>query len=134
MPTGIVVQCQNERSQHMNKDKAMQMLKAKLYLLKQQEAEAKLSGIRGEVTDIGWGNQIRSYVMQPYTMVKDHRTNEETGNVDAVLDGDIDPFSPSDPAHAADTVPFRRFSHLFLLQTALQYGNYPRRRCCTRVP
>ena len=71
---------------------AMQMLKAKLYLLKQQEAEAKLSGIRGEVTDIGWGNQIRSYVMQPYTMVKDHRTSEETGNVDAVLDGDIDPF------------------------------------------
>ena len=91
-PTGIVVQCQNERSQHMNKDKAMQMLKAKLFLLKQQEAEAKLSGIRGEVTDIGWGNQIRSYVMQPYTMVKDHRTSEETGNVDAVLDGDIDPF------------------------------------------
>ena len=91
-PTGIVVQCQNERSQHMNKDKAMQMLKAKLYLLKQQEAEEKLSGIRGEVTDIGWGNQIRSYVMQPYTMVKDHRTSEETGNVDAVLDGEIDPF------------------------------------------
>ena len=90
--TGIVVQCQNERSQHMNKDKAMQMLKAKLYLLKQQEAEEKLSGIRGEVTDIGWGNQIRSYVMQPYTMVKDHRTNEETGNVDAVLDGGIDIF------------------------------------------
>ena len=92
LPTGIVVQCQNERSQHMNKDKAMQMLKAKLYLLKQQEAEAKLSGIRGEVTDIGWGNQIRSYVMQPYTMVKDHRTNEETGNVDAVMDGAIDIF------------------------------------------
>ena len=91
-PTGIVVQCQNERSQHMNKDKAMQMLKAKLYLLKQQEAEEKLSGIRGEVTEIGWGNQIRSYVMQPYTMVKDHRTNEETGNVDAVLDGGIDIF------------------------------------------
>ena len=92
LPTNIVVQCQNERSQHMNKDKAMQMLKAKLFLLKQQEAEAKLSGIRGEVTDIGWGNQIRSYVMQPYTMVKDHRTSEETGNVDAVLDGEIDPF------------------------------------------
>ena len=91
-PTGIVVQCQNERSQHMNKDKAMQMLKAKLYMLKQQEAEEKLSGIRGEVTDIGWGNQIRSYVLQPYTMVKDHRTNEETGNVDAVLDGGIDIF------------------------------------------
>ena len=92
MPTGIVVTCQNERSQFQNKDKAMQMLKAKLYLLKQQEAEEKLSGIRGEVTDIGWGNQIRSYVMQPYTMVKDHRTNEETGNVDAVLDGGIDIF------------------------------------------
>jgi len=91
-PTGIVVQCQNERSQHMNKDKAMQMLKAKLYLLKQQEAEAKLSGIRGEVTDIGWGNQIRSYVMQPYTLVKDHRTNAENGNVNAVMDGDIDLF------------------------------------------
>lgn len=91
-PTGIVVTCQNERSQFQNKDKAMQMLKAKLYLLKQQEAEAKLSGIRGEVTDIGWGNQIRSYVMQPYTMVKDHRTNEETGNVDAVMDGGIDLF------------------------------------------
>ncbi|MFQ8689716.1 MAG: peptide chain release factor 2, partial [Blautia sp.] len=73
LPTGIVVQCQNERSQHMNKDKAMQMLKAMLYLLKQQENEEKLSGIRGEVTEIGWGNQIRSYVLQPYTMVNDHR-------------------------------------------------------------
>ena len=91
-PTGIVVQCQNERSQHMNKDKAMQMLKAKLYLLKQEENAAKAAGIRGKVTDIGWGNQIRSYVLQPYTMVKDHRTNEETGNVDAVLDGGIDIF------------------------------------------
>ena len=92
LPTGIVVQCQNERSQHMNKDKAMQMLKAKLYLLKQQENEEKLSGIRGEVTEIGWGNQIRSYVMQPYSMVKDHRTSEETGNVDSVMDGNIDLF------------------------------------------
>ncbi|MCQ2500545.1 MAG: peptide chain release factor 2 [Lachnospiraceae bacterium] len=91
-PTGIVVTCQNERSQHMNKDKAMQMLKAKLYMLAQEEQAAKLSGIRGEVTDIAWGNQIRSYVMQPYTMVKDHRTNEERGQVDAVMDGDIDPF------------------------------------------
>ena len=91
-PTGIVVQCQNERSQHMNKDKAMQMLKAKLYLLKQDENAAKAAGIRGEVTDIGWGNQIRSYVMQPYTMVKDHRTGVESGNVDAVMDGNIDPF------------------------------------------
>ena len=91
-PTGIVVQCQNERSQHMNKDKAMQMLKAKLYLLKQEENAAKAAGIRGEVTDIGWGNRIRSYVMQPYTMVKDHRTGVESGNVDAVMDGNIDPF------------------------------------------
>ncbi len=92
LPTGIVVQCQNERSQHQNKDKAMQMLKAKLYLLKQQENAEKASGIRGEVKEIGWGNQIRSYVMQPYTMVKDHRTNEESGNVASVMDGNIDPF------------------------------------------
>ena len=91
-PTGKVVQCQNQRAQHMNKDKAMQLLKAKLYLLKQEENEAKASGIRGEVTEIGWGNQIRSYVMQPYTMVKDHRTNVEVGNVDSVMDGNIDPF------------------------------------------
>jgi len=91
-PTGIVVQCQNERSQHMNKDKAMQMLKAKLYLLKQEENEKKAADIRGEVTEIGWGNQIRSYVMQPYTMVKDHRTNAETGNVDSVMDGKLDLF------------------------------------------
>lgn len=91
-PSGIVVQCQNERSQHKNKDKAMQMLKAKLYLLKQQENLEKESDIRGEIKEIGWGNQIRSYVMQPYTMVKDHRTNEEVGNVSSVLDGNIDPF------------------------------------------
>lgn len=92
LPTGIVVQCQNERSQHQNKDKAMQMLKAKLYLLKQEENAKKAADIRGDVTEIGWGNQIRSYVLQPYTMVKDHRTNEETGNADSVLDGKIDIF------------------------------------------
>ncbi len=92
IPTNIVVQCQNERSQFQNKDKAMQMLKAKLYLLKQQENAEKASGIRGEVKEIGWGNQIRSYVLQPYTMVKDHRTGAETGNTNAVLDGDIDLF------------------------------------------
>ena len=91
-PTGIVVQCQNERSQHMNKDKAMQMLKAKLLILREQENLAKESDIRGDVKEIGWGSQIRSYVMQPYTMVKDHRTNAETGNVSAVMDGDIDLF------------------------------------------
>ncbi|MGI6054506.1 MAG: peptide chain release factor 2 [Clostridium sp.] len=92
IPTGIVVQCQNERSQFQNKDKAMQMLKAKLYMLKQQENAEKLSDIRGDVKDINFGNQIRSYVMQPYTLVKDHRTNAENGNVNAVMDGDIDLF------------------------------------------
>ena len=92
LPTGIVVQCQNERSQFQNKDKAMQILKAKLYLLKQQENAEKLSDIRGDVKDINFGNQIRSYVMQPYTLVKDHRTNAENGNVNAVMDGDIDLF------------------------------------------
>lgn len=92
IPTGIVVQCQNERSQFQNKDKAMQMLRAKLYMLKQQENAEKLSDIRGDVKEIGWGNQIRSYVLQPYTMVKDLRTGEETGNVANVLDGGLDPF------------------------------------------
>ena len=92
LPTGIVVQCQNERSQHSNKDKAMQMLKAKLYLLKEQEQADKVSDIRGEIKEIGFGNQIRSYVMQPYTLVKDHRTNAESGNVASVLDGNIDLF------------------------------------------
>lgn len=92
LPTGIVVQCQNERSQFQNKDKAMQMLKAKLYLLKQEENQAKESGIRGEVKDINFGNQIRSYVLQPYSMVKDHRTNAEVANALGVLDGNIDPF------------------------------------------
>ena len=92
LPTGIVVQCQNERSQHFNKEKAMQMLKVKLKLLKEQEQAEKVSDIRGEVKEIGFGNQIRSYVMQPYTMVKDHRTNEENSNVTAVLDGSIDMF------------------------------------------
>ena len=92
IPTGVVVQCQNERSQHMNKDKAMQMLKAKLFILKQQEQQEKANGIRGESKEIGWGSQIRSYVMQPYTMVKDHRTSEEISNVQGVMDGNIDPF------------------------------------------
>ncbi len=92
LPTGIVVQCQNERSQLNNKDKAMQMLKAKLYLLKQQEQADKVSDIRGEMKEIGFGSQIRSYVMQPYTLVKDKRTEVETSNVKAVLDGDLDIF------------------------------------------
>lgn len=92
IPTGTVVQCQNERSQHQNKDKAMQMLKAKLFLLKQAENAAKTADIRGEVMENGWGSQIRSYVLQPYTMVKDNRTGEESGNAQAVLDGDLDRF------------------------------------------
>ena len=92
LPTGIVVQCQNERSQFQNKDKAMQMLKAKLYLLKKQENADKISDIRGEVKDIAWGNQIRSYVLQPYKMVKDLRTGYETANADGVLNGNLDPF------------------------------------------
>lgn len=92
IPTGIVVQCQNERSQFQNKDKAMKMLKAKLYLMKKAENAEKVSDIRGEIKDINFGNQIRSYVMQPYTMVKDHRTNFESGNVSSVLDGNIEPF------------------------------------------
>ena len=91
-PTGIVVTCQNERSQFQNKDKAMQMLKAKLYMLQKELNAEKLSDIRGDVTDIGWGNQIRSYVLQPYKMVKDLRTGEESANADAVLDGALDPF------------------------------------------
>ena len=91
-PTGIVVQCQNERSQFQNKDKAMQMLKAKLLILKQEANAEKLSDIRGEVKDIAWGNQIRSYFLQPYKLVKDLRTDAETANADAVLNGDIDMF------------------------------------------
>ena len=91
IPTGIVVQCQNERSQLQNKEKAMQMLRSKLYMLKQQEQAEKISDIRGEIKDINFGSQIRSYVMQPYTLVKDHRTNAEVGNVAAVLDGDLAP-------------------------------------------
>jgi peptide chain release factor 2 len=92
IPTGIVVTCQNERSQFQNKDKAMQMLKAKLYMLKQEENAAKLAGIRGEIKDIAWGSQIRSYVLQPYTMVNDTRTGEKSSNADGVLDGELDPF------------------------------------------
>ena len=92
IPTGIVVQCQNERSQFQNKDRAMQMLKAKLYMLKKQENAEKISDLRGDVKEIAWGSQIRSYVLQPYTLIKDHRTGFESGNVTSVLDGSIDGF------------------------------------------
>lgn len=89
LPTGIVVQCQDERSQFNNKDKAMRLLQAKLLELKVREHEQELMELRGEHQEIGWGSQIRSYVFQPYRMVKDHRTNYEVGDVDAVMDGDL---------------------------------------------
>ena len=92
LPTGIVVSCQNERSQIQNRETAMSMLKSKLYQLAQQQQLERIEDLKGDVGSIAWGNQIRSYVFCPYTMVKDHRTDVETGNVDAVMDGDIDPF------------------------------------------
>lgn len=92
LPTGIVVSCQNERSQLQNRETAMSMLKSKLYRLAQQQQLERIEDLKGDVGSIAWGNQIRSYVFCPYTMVKDHRTDVETGNVDAVMDGDIDRF------------------------------------------
>jgi peptide chain release factor 2 len=92
LPTGIVVACQAERSQHSNRDKAMKMLKARLYEREQDKQRKEMEQFYGDKGDIAWGRQIRSYVLQPYTMVKDHRTGMETGNVQAVLDGDIDRF------------------------------------------
>ncbi|MBR5507334.1 MAG: peptide chain release factor 2 [Clostridia bacterium] len=92
IPTGIVVACQNERSQHKNRDYAMKMLKAKLVELKEKENQAKLDDIKGEQKDIAWGSQIRSYVFHPYNLAKDHRTNYEMGNIGAVMDGDLDGF------------------------------------------
>ena len=91
-PTGIVVQCQNERSQLQNREQCLKMLRAKLFELEQEKKEKELAKLEGDQQKIEWGSQIRSYVFQPYTMVKDHRTNEETGNVQAVMDGDLDPF------------------------------------------
>lgn len=92
LPSGIVVQCQNERSQHRNKDTAMKMLASRLYELERQRRQAEHDGIQGDKMEIGWGSQIRSYVLQPYRLIKDHRTGQEIGNVDAVLDGGLDPF------------------------------------------
>jgi peptide chain release factor 2 len=92
LPTGIVVQCQNERSQHKNKAAAMKVLKARLYELKKKEQEEKMEQLHSTKKEIAWGSQIRSYTLQPYRLAKDHRTNLEIGNVDAVLDGDLDPF------------------------------------------
>jgi peptide chain release factor 2 len=92
VPTGIVVQCQNERSKYANKLTAMQLLQARLYELQHEEHQQKISALRGEHRDVAWGNQIRSYVLHPYTLVKDHRTGIETGNTQAVLDGNLDAF------------------------------------------
>jgi peptide chain release factor 2 len=92
IPTGIVVSCQNERSQHKNRAMAMKILKARLYDMKMREQEEKMENIIGDKKEIAWGNQIRSYILHPYRMIKDHRTGLEIGNVEPVLDGDIDPF------------------------------------------
>ena len=95
MPTGIVVQCQNERSQIQNREVCLRMLRAKLFELEEKKKEEERAKLEGVQQKIEWGSQIRSYVFQPYTMVKDHRTGEETGNVQAVMDGEIDPFIES---------------------------------------
>ena len=95
LSTGIVVSCQNERSQHMNRHSAMQVLRGRLFERMLQEKQEQMNVIQGEKKEIGWGSQIRSYVMHPYTMVKDHRTGLEKGNVQGVLDGDIDEFIQS---------------------------------------
>ncbi len=92
LPTGIVVQCQNERSQHQNREVAMRILRARLFELEREKREREIASIGGEKADIEWGSQIRSYVLHPYKLVKDHRTGEETANVDRVLDGDLDAF------------------------------------------
>ena len=92
IPTGIVVSCQNERSQHKNKARAKKVLKARLYELEQRKQQEKMAAMTKGKTDIGFGHQIRSYVLHPYRMVKDLRTSTEVGNADAVLDGDLDPF------------------------------------------
>ncbi len=95
IPTNIVVQCQNDRSQHKNKAEAMKMLRGKLYMLEQQKRDAELAKLYSAKGEIAWGNQIRSYVLQPYQMIKDHRTDHQSGNVQAVLDGDIEDFIES---------------------------------------
>ncbi len=92
LPTGIVVQCQNERSQHQNREVAMRVLRARLFELEREKREREIAAQSGEKADIEWGSQIRSYVLHPYKLVKDHRTGEETANVDRVLTGDLDAF------------------------------------------
>ncbi len=101
IPTGIVVQCQNERSQHKNRAQALKVLKSRLYMLERQKRDDEMNKLYGDKGEIAWGNQIRSYVLQPYQMVKDHRTGHQTGNVEAVLDGDLDAFLESCLRHRA---------------------------------
>jgi peptide chain release factor 2 len=100
-PTGIVVQCQSERSQHRNRAEAMKVLKGRLYMFEQQKRDDELAKLYGNKGEIAWGSQIRSYVLQPYQMVKDHRTSFQTGNVDAVLDGELNGFIESYLRHRA---------------------------------
>ncbi len=104
LPTGIVVTCQNERSQHKNRDMAMKMLKSKLLQVKEREHLEKIEDIKGEMMQIGWGSQIRSYVFMPYTLAKDHRTGFENGNIGAVMDGDLDGFITAYLLHAKNSV------------------------------
>jgi peptide chain release factor 2 len=104
LPTGIVVSCQNERSQHRNREVAMKILRARLYELSLRERQEKLQELMGERKDIAWGSQIRSYVLQPYRLVKDHRTGLQSGNVEAVLDGDLDAFIEAALKHTAKEV------------------------------
>src|SRR5690606_35963628 len=95
IPTGVVVQCQNQRSQKQNRDRAMQILKARLFEMEREKQEAAMAALKGENVDAGWGNQIRSYVLHPYQLAKDHRTDYEVGNVNAVLNGRLNDFMES---------------------------------------
>jgi peptide chain release factor 2 len=101
LATGIVAQCQNERSQHKNRAQAMKVLKSRLYMMERQKRDDEINKLYGDKGEIAWGNQIRSYVLQPYQMVKDHRTDHQTGNIDAILDGELDPFIESYLRHRA---------------------------------
>ena len=131
LPTGIVVSCQNQRSQHQNKAKAMQVLGAKLAERQRAEHQATLDQLSGDRTDNAWGNQIRSYVLAPYQLVKDLRTNEETGNVEAVLDGDLDVFIEAELRRRAERrrdTPERTVGHAAPPATALPAGSRRQRR------
>ena len=133
-PTGIVVQCQNERSQSANKDTAMKMLRAKLLELEERKRQEEIAKERGEAQDVGWGSQIRSYVLHPYTMVKDHRTNVEAGNVQGVLDGDLDEFVRAELLRRAGDGAPRLAGPAALGRARPQAGAPPPRRRRSDVP